>query len=236
MQLILIYPGRGSYSRYPLSFAMQHFMLLSKLPSTTMFSSQPFTSYWCTKKITFLYFWQCFHNKCLISEHLFISIDCMAYTRQSNILTNPFSYERIMVQRTHHIYKVIKMCRDNNFSHFCQIIFLNSLQAPNKKRALFQSPAEQTPCISSIATFAFLLLIPQIMEQMRNHLKSTMKHLAPAQVLNPSYIHRELPNLFSKYVSQAPTSNSMCIFQDGGLTLCSIIDLSSLIPLTSASS
>ena len=137
MQLILICPGRRSYLRYPLSFAMQHSVLLSKLPSITMFSSQPFTSHWCTKKITFLYFWQCFHNKCLISEHLFTSIDCMAYTRQSNILTNPFPYERIMVQRTHHIYKVIKMCRDNSFSHFSQITFLNSLQAPNKERALF---------------------------------------------------------------------------------------------------
>ena len=212
MQLILICPGRRSYSRYPLSFAMQHSMLLSKLPSITMFSSQPFTSHWCTRKITFLYFWQCFHNKCLISEHLLTSIDCMANTRQTNILTNPFSYERIMVQRIHHIYKVIKMCRDNNFSHFCEIIFLNSLQAPNKKRALFQSPAEQTPCVSSIATFAFLLLIPQIMAQMRNQLKSTMEHLGPTQVLNHSYIHRELPNLFLIDVSQAPTSNSMCIF------------------------
>ena len=56
-------------SIYPLSFAMIHSMLLSKLPSITRFSSQPFTSHWCTEKITFLYFWQCFHNKWLISQH-----------------------------------------------------------------------------------------------------------------------------------------------------------------------
>ena len=29
------------------------------------------------------------------------SIDCVAYTSQSNIHTNPFSYESIVVQRTH---------------------------------------------------------------------------------------------------------------------------------------
>ena len=123
----------------------------------------------------------------------------MAYTRQSNILTNPFSYEHIVVQKnTHHIYKVIQMCRDNNLSHFCQIIFLNSLQAPNKERAPFQSPAEQIPYVSPLATFPFLLFIPEIMEQERNHLHPT---IFPAQALNSSYIHRELPNLFiNRYI------------------------------------
>ena len=61
------------------------------------------------------------------------------------------------------------MSRDNNFSHFCQIIVLNSLQAPNKQQAHLQSPAEQTPYFSRLATFAFLLFIRQIMEQKRNH-------------------------------------------------------------------
>ena len=89
----------------------------------------------------------------------------MAYIIQSNILTNPFSYERIMERRTHHSYKVIQICRDNNLSHFCQIIFFNSLQAPKKEQALFQSLAEQTARVSTIATFAFHLIILQIIEQ-----------------------------------------------------------------------
>ena len=50
------------------------------------------------------------------------------------------------------------MRRDNNLSHFCQIIFLNSLQAPNKERAPFQSPAEQIPYVSPLATF----LVPSV--------------------------------------------------------------------------
>ena len=80
----------------------------------------------------------------------------------------------------------------DNFSHFCQITFLNSLQAPNKQQVLFQSPAEQTACVSCLATFAFLLFILQIMEQTT---------LSPRQALNPSYIHRELPNLlFDRYI------------------------------------
>ena len=57
------------------------------------------------------------------------------------------------------------MYSDNNFSHFCQIIFLNSIQAPKQERALFHSPAEQTPRVSLLATLAFLLFIPQIIDQ-----------------------------------------------------------------------
>ena len=90
------------------------------------------------------------------------------------------------------------MCRDNNLSHFCQFIFLTSLQAPNKERAPFQSPPEQIPYVSPLATFQFLLFIPEIMEQERNHLHPT---IFPAQALNTSYIHRELPNLFiNRYI------------------------------------
>ena len=97
---------------------------------------------------------------------------------QTSVLTNPFSYKSIMIQRTHHIkvniYKVIQlMYRANNFSHFCQIIFLNSIQAPKQERALFHSPAEQTPRVSLLATFAFLLFIPQIKEQNRERSPST---------------------------------------------------------------
>ena len=104
-------PGRESYLiLYPLSFAMIHSMLLSKLPSLTRFSSQPLTSHWCTKKITFLYFWQCFYNKRLISQRFLTSIDCVPYTSQSNILTNPFSYESIVVQRTHHTFTKSSRC------------------------------------------------------------------------------------------------------------------------------
>ena len=110
VQPILICPRRESYLIYPLSFAMIHYMLLSKLPSLTRFSSQPFASHWCTKKITFLYFWQCFYNKWLISQRFFTSIDCVAYTGQSNILTNPFSYESIVVQRTHNTFTKSSRC------------------------------------------------------------------------------------------------------------------------------
>ena len=110
MQPILICPGRESYLIYPLSFAMIHSMLLSKLPSLTRFSSQPFASHWCTKKITFLYFWQCFYNKWLISQRFFTSIDCVAYTGQSNILTNPFSNESIVIQRTHNTFTKSSRC------------------------------------------------------------------------------------------------------------------------------
>ena len=73
-----------------------------------------------------------------------------------------------MVRRTNHSYKVIQICRDNKLSHFCQITFFNSLQAAKKEQALFQSLKEQTPRVSTIATFAFLLIIPQIIEQKKD--------------------------------------------------------------------
>ena len=120
------------------------------------------------------------------------------------------------------------MCRDNNFSHFFQIIFLNSLQAPNKQQALFQSPAEQTPCVSPLATFAFRLFIPQIMEQ-KKPLAARDKYS------NPHIFIVNYPTYFLIDVSQGPTSPSVSIFQHGGLTPCIIIDLSSLIPLISVS-
>ena len=72
------------------------------------------------------------------------------------------------LRRTHHSYKVIQICRDNNLSHFCQITFFNSLQAQKKEQALFQSLAEKTPYVSTIATFEFLLIIPQIIEQKKD--------------------------------------------------------------------
>ena len=148
----------------------------------------------------------------------------MAYIIQSNILTNPFSYERIMVRRTHHSYKVIQICRDSNLSHFCQIIFFNSLQAPKKEQALFQSFAEQTPRVSTIATFAFLLIIPQIIEQK----KETSTH--------HSYIHRELSSLFINRYIPGPNVPFSVHFSRWRINTCIIIDLSSMIPLIRASS
>ena len=47
------------------------------------------------------------------------------------------TYESILVwkhcgtKNTQHIYKFIQMCRDKNFSHFCQIIFSIHLELPN---------------------------------------------------------------------------------------------------------
>ena len=152
---------------------MIHSMLLSKLPSLTRFSSQSFTSHWCTKKITFLYFWQCFYNKWLISQRFLTSIDCVPYTSQSNILTNPFSYESIVVQRTHNTFTKSSRC-------------------------------------AGITTFLI-----------------SAKSYSRFIVNYPSYLQI--------HISQAPTSTSVFIFQDGGWTLCSNIGLSSLIPLTSAS-
>ena len=174
------------------------------------------------------------------SEHPLKFTDWVAYMIQTSILINPFSYKSIMIQRTHHIkfYKVIQlMYSDNNFSHFCQIIFLNSIQAPKQERALFHSPAEQTPRVSLLATFAFLLFIPQTKEQ--NILKSKIENdhrpqFAPAQVL--SYIHRGLSNLLKIGITQVPTSPSGWLFQDGGLRHCITIDFSSWIPLISPSS
>ena len=148
----------------------------------------------------------------------------MAYITQSNIITNPFSYERIMVRRTHHSYKVIQICRDNNLSHFCQIIFFNSLQAPKKYQALFQSLAEKTPYVSTIATFEFLLIIPQIIEQKKD--TSTQ----------PFIYSRELSSLFINRYIPGPHVPFSVHFSRWRINTCIIIDLSSMIPLISASS
>ena len=91
------------------------------------------------------------------------------------------------------------MCRDNNFSHHCQKIFINSLRAPKKEQALLQYPTQQTPRVSPMTLSAFLLCIPQIVEQNRDRSQSTMKLLAPEQVFNLSYIYRELSNLFRNW-------------------------------------
>ena len=105
-------------------------MLLSKLPSITRFSSQPFTSHWCTEKITFLYFWQCFHNKWLISQH-----------DSSLLLTVWHTLAKAMYLRVHFRMKALWYKEhtshlqshpdDNNFSHFCQIVFLIRRELPN---------------------------------------------------------------------------------------------------------
>ena len=102
--------------------------------------------------------------------------DCVAYTSQSNILTNPFSYESIVVQRTHNTFT--KSSRSAGITTFL---------------------------ISAKSYSRFIVNYPTYLQ-----------------------IH----------ISQAPTSTSVFIFQDRGLTLCTIdiIGLSSLIPLTSASS
>ena len=91
------------------------------------------------------------------------------------------------------------MCRDNNFSYHCQKIFINSLRAPKKEQALLQYPTQQTPRVSPMTLSAFLLCIPQIVEQNRDRSQSTMKLLAPEQVFNLSYIYRELSNLFRNW-------------------------------------
>ena len=118
------------------------------------------------------------------------------------------------------------MCRDiNKFSHFSQIIFLNSLQAP------IQSPAEQTPRVSPLATLAFLLFIPQIKERRPNH-HPQRKELAAKQVLNISYIHRELSNLFIIRYFPGPSRPPQCAYFKMADELVSL----SLIPFISASS
>ena len=137
----------------------------------------------------------------------------MAYIIQSNILPNPFSYERIMVRKTNHSYKVIQICRDNNLSHFCQITFFNSLQAPKKEQALFQS----------LRLRSFLLF-----RRLYNK-KRTL-------VLNPSYIHRELSSLFINRYIPGPHIPFSVHFSRWRINTCIIIDLSSMIPLISASS
>lgn len=51
------------------------------------------------------------------------------------------------------------------------------------------------PRVSSFTSFAFLF-IPQIIEQKRDHSQSIIKQLTTAQILNLSYIHHELSDVF----------------------------------------
>ena len=148
----------------------------------------------------------------------------MAYIIQSNILPNPFSYECIMVRRTNHSYKVIQICRDNNLSHFCQITFFNFLQAPKKEQALFQALKEQTPRVSTIATFAFLLIIPQIIEQKKD--TSTQPFI---------YSWWTIQFIYKRYIP-GPHIPFSVHFSRWQINTCIIMDLSSMIPLISASS
>ena len=98
-------PRRGIILNMALSFAIQHSLLLSKLPSITRFSLQPFTSHWCTKKITSHFF---SFGGAFTANDYFQNTSSLPltgwHTLYKPILTNLFSNERIMVQRTHHIY------------------------------------------------------------------------------------------------------------------------------------
>ena len=113
------------------------------------------------------------------------------------------------LQGTHHIYQVIQVSRHDKFSRFYQIIFSNSVQVPKKEQALLQSPAFHLTLVSrSFCLFRRFCRAKQT--QLTIHDEITTQ---PFMYLLRT-IQRYIPG---------PHGSSVCIFENGGLTLCLMI-------------
>ena len=150
-----------------------------------------------------------------------------------NTLTNPFSYER----KGHTAFTKSSRCvgNFNNFFHFCQIIFLNSFQAPKKEQALFQplTPSEQTHWFH-LSLLRVLSVHFADHRAKTNCLQSTMNQFASAQRLSLSYIHHEVSNLFINWHIPGPHVSLIVHISRWRFKTFVIIDLYSLIPLIKA--
>ena len=127
------------------------------------------------------------------------------------------------------------MCSDNNFFDFCQIIFLNSFQAPKKEQALFQplAPSEQTHQFH-LSLLRVLSVHSADYRAKNNCLQPTMNQFASAQRLSFSYIYHEVSNLFINWYIPGPHVSFIVPISRWWFETFVIMDLESLIPLIKA--
>ena len=137
----------------------------------------------------------------------------MAYIIQSNILPNPFSYEASWYERQTTVTKS---------SRFAGIT-TSPISAKSHSSILFKHRKRSRPSSN------LYVCVPSYYSADYRTKKRTL-------VLNPSYIHRELSSLFTNRYIPGPHIPFSVHFSRWRINTCIIIDLSSMIPLISASS